>query len=529
MADGGRRSEGAPAPTTWLVGGTIAAAVVGPSLIRGGYTAVGQTVLVLLAAAALLEVLLLWPAPVIRALRSPVTIVLATLGGFVALSALWTIGPPDSAIRWGLVILAYASLAGATGALVARCGLIPIAAGIALLAAVEAALGLGAAALRVEPMAAVVSGSWRPGGTLEYAAALGNLQVCALPVALWAVTSERRVVAWFGALALALAGATLGTVDSRFDLALAAAVLVALAVFVDHRRRSRGAVVAAVVLIAASAVAGALVIGGRVVAGAAGGGGARLGAIALVCFVLATAWPLIRAAASKATARRAAISASVCVVGAGALWVAAGYTSTLLAAGTGGLGHGRISYWRAAVEGWERRPVLGSGAETFYIATSHFQSANDLTLFAHDLPLELATELGVVGFALGLCMYAAAARDLRIAIRAPDASLLAPTVVCFLLANLIDWPWHLAGFGALWATATGALSATALELRDRSVDEDPTEPVDAPQPAPAAVAATRPPGRSSHTSWQFAKPRSGRGAFSRTFRRRRPRLGPIVE
>jgi hypothetical protein len=39
-----------------------------------------------------------------------------------------------------------------------------------------------------------------------------------------------------------------------------------------------------------------------------------------------------------------------------------------------------------------------------------------------------------------------------------------PTVVAFLLANLIDWPWHLAGSGAVWAAALGGLlSVKALE------------------------------------------------------------------
>jgi hypothetical protein len=41
----------------------------------------------------------------------------------------------------------------------------------------------------------------------------------------------------------------------------------------------------------------------------------------------------------------------------------------------------------------------------------------------------------------------------------PRAWLVAPAVAAFLLANLVDWPWHLAGLGAVWAAALGACVA----------------------------------------------------------------------
>ena len=101
--------------------------------------------------------------------------------------------------------------------------------------------------------------------------------------------------------------------------------------------------------------------------------------------------------------------------------------------------------------------MLGSGAGSFYQASIGYQAANDRTLFAHNLPLELAAELGIFGLFLGLCLYAGVALTLWRTIRAPNAWLLAPTVGCFLLANLVDWPWHLAGLGAAWAAAAGGL------------------------------------------------------------------------
>jgi hypothetical protein len=41
----------------------------------------------------------------------------------------------------------------------------------------------------------------------------------------------------------------------------------------------------------------------------------------------------------------------------------------------------------------------------------------------------------------------------------PDAWPVAVPAVAFLVANLVDWPWHIAGIGAVWAVAIGSLLA----------------------------------------------------------------------
>jgi hypothetical protein len=38
---------------------------------------------------------------------------------------------------------------------------------------------------------------------------------------------------------------------------------------------------------------------------------------------------------------------------------------------------------------------------------------------------------------------------------------LGPAVIAFLIANLFDWPWHLAGADAIFALALGALAASS--------------------------------------------------------------------
>ncbi len=402
--------------------------------------------------------MLLAPRELSGSIRVPVVPALLLLGVLTASSAAWTIGPPGAAARWGLVIVAYGVIAVAAYVLASRAGLWPVAVGIASLAMLEAVLGLGSAALHRGPWAELIGGSWRPGGTLEYAAALGLLEIGALPVALRAASSPSARVTYGGGLTIAVIGAALGCADSRTDLGLVAATLIFLGAFADQRQLPRRVVLASTGLLALAIVAGTLLLGRHVQPNATGGGIARLLGITLASFALAAAWPALRALTARLEVRRVVILVVIAVVGGAAVWLAAGYASTLISTGNG-LDHGRISYWTAAVRAWEHRPILGSGAGTFAEASARYQSPHDPTLFAHDLPLELATELGVLGFVAGLLLYGAAAWTLLRTLRIPSAWLLAPTVGCFLLANLVDWPWHLAGLGAVWAAAAGGLGA----------------------------------------------------------------------
>jgi O-antigen ligase len=79
-------------------------------------------------------------------------------------------------------------------------------------------------------------------------------------------------------------------------------------------------------------------------------------------------------------------------------------------------------------------------------------------VFAHDLPLELGAELGLAGFALAIALYVAVGQALWRARRTRAALLLGPAAAAFLVAGLVDWPWHLAGSGAIWALSVGALT-----------------------------------------------------------------------
>jgi O-antigen ligase len=114
--------------------------------------------------------------------------------------------------------------------------------------------------------------------------------------------------------------------------------------------------------------------------------------------------------------------------------------------------------WHAGLDAAARRPLAGSGSATFLQATVLDQPGHGRqTRFAHDLPLELWVELGALGLALGLGLYASCTRALWRARVTPALWLAGPAVGAFLVSNTVDWTWHLAGVGALFALALGAL------------------------------------------------------------------------
>jgi O-antigen ligase len=168
-----------------------------------------------------------------------------------------------------------------------------------------------------------------------------------------------------------------------------------------------------------------------------------------------------RRASTARTVRIAAVAIGLAAAAVIALAVTvAGDTGaskdTHRAAVSGGFSHGRIRTWRAAIETAGDRPLAGSGADSFLAASVVHQRSSPVR-FAHDLPLELAAELGVAGLGLAIALYATAARILWRRRAAGVTWLLGPAAGGFLAANVIDWPWHLAGAGAVWAAALGGL------------------------------------------------------------------------
>lgn len=334
----------------------------------------------------------------LRALRHPLALVLALLALLGAASALWTLGPEERTLRWAAVTAGWLGVfVGAAVAARTGRGRLALAGGVAAIAAVSAAAGLGAAVLHEHPYALRIAGDWRPAGPLEYPPALALLVVCALPAFVGLARARTLALRVAGAAGLALSAAVLLLAQSRVGLALGLGVVAALA----YRASGRRVIVISVGIVALAA--GAVSFGS--------GDGPESGFL-----------------------------------------------------------HGREDTWRAAIETFLDRPLHGAGADAFLAGSARHQHGASIR-FAHDLPLELAAELGILGLLVALALYAASGRLAWGARASQEGWLFGPAVVAFPLANLLDWPWHLAGMGAIWALGAGALAGSG-----RDAANPPGEP-----------------------------------------------------
>jgi hypothetical protein len=447
----------------------LAAAVSEAVLDEGGFKPAGRVVFGVLALATLAAAMRVDRPAALRAAREPVALALWTLAALGALSAIWTVGLVGDSLRWALVTFGYGALfVGAAVAGRLRRGTTAIAAGIGALATISAIVGIAAAAGFNDLFADYVRGTWRPGGTLEYSAALSLLAVSALPAALGAMCARSRRLVAAGSVCGATCAIVLALDDSRAELALAA-IVCAIAVAIPARtvRAGRSWAIGAVGTLCVTAGAAHLIAGGHLRSSAAPHTARTLVDLALAGLVPSVAWLLVRRAAGRdvrvAVRRRLALVVAGCAI---AILAAAAATTSGVAATphdpSGGFWHGRVHVWHVALDTFADRPLVGSGADSFLAATVVRQRSSPVR-FAHDLPLELAVELGIPGILLAIALYAGSAIVLWRSRSSGAAWLLAGTAVAFLVANLIDWPWHLAGSGAVWAVALGGLASVAPE------------------------------------------------------------------
>jgi hypothetical protein len=457
---------------------TLAAAAAAAALAvfaGGGFDPVPRALFVPAAGIALICAAAADREAALRSLASPVPLVLLALASLAALSAAWTIAAPADALRWGAVIAAYAALASASAVVASRPGGVRrLAAVLCAVAAVAALLGLIAVALRVDPLALRLGRVWRPAGPFEYPPALALLQVSALPGLMAAMTLGRGALPYAASVAAAMAGAVLGLADSRVELVLAALAVGAAVAGLWTRPEARRRGPAAAALMALAALAAHLALGGAARGDELGGDGGRLGVLLVLLAAAPPLWWALRAAADGGgrEARRMAVPALAAAAGAAAILVAASaFEEPLRGRGSepvSGVAHGRERLWEAAVSAGAERPVQGAGSEAFYVASIEDQEG-PRSLYAHSLPLELWVELGIAGALLAIALYAASVRELWRARRTDVVWLLGPAAAAFLAANLVDWPWHLAGAGAVWAVAIGGVVGAAGAGRGGSV------------------------------------------------------------
>ena len=418
---------------------------------RGGYTDDARGVVAALAGLAALAAVAVAPEAAGRAARHPIVLTLAALAAITALTAAWTIGAPSDAARDAGAVLALCALVVAAAWLPAPWGH----AGILLVAALATAVaGLAATIATSEPLALNLCGSWRPAGPFEYPPALALVCAGALPVALCAATERRRAVAIPGALAAWLLVITVALTANRTAIGLSALAVTACVALAPRARAVGPAALATIV----AATASALILHGDL---ARASDGAR--PLALLPVLIVVAVVLWTGGERPGAWRRGRWTAVVAVAG---ILATTGVVLGDRGSPCGGdPSHGRVGIWRAALHTATERPLQGYGAGTFLAATTERQLEERPvpTRFAHDLGLQEWVELGIVGLLAVIAWYLAVGWTLARELWPPRSNaaawLLAPAVAAFPLANLLDWPWALAGTGALWAVAAGGLLA----------------------------------------------------------------------
>ncbi len=132
-------------------------------------------------------------------------------------------------------------------------------------------------------------------------------------------------------------------------------------------------------------------------------------------------------------------------------------------------GTGRHDYWRVAIDAWQEAPLIGHGAGTYVFSWDQLRSIYLPALDAHSLYLESFAELGVIGgllvlgFVLGAIWVAFVAWRAAPPERREALAALLAAMVAFAVAAGFDWFWEIAGLGAVFILAAGALAAARCE------------------------------------------------------------------
>jgi len=160
--------------------------------------------------------------------------------------------------------------------------------------------------------------------------------------------------------------------------------------------------------------------------------------------------------------RRAAIAAGVAVAVAGVVFLAVrGIGSGTVSNGGGRLAstssNFRFTWWSQAWRGFEHHVLLGTGAGSFGLVNQLYRTTYlDSTIEPHNLPLQLLSELGIVGLAL---LALAVAMLVRPSLHRRGHELaLALLLPAFLVHALVDVDWDFLAVAVPAFVAAGALA-----------------------------------------------------------------------
>jgi hypothetical protein len=487
--------------------GAVVAAAGGALAFAAFFFARGTALssLVWIGAFALLVVAVVAAATLVGALPAPRLDVAGAgfLAGLFALAiwigatTLWSVSPEDS---WQytnrtLVYAAFALLGAFSAALLQRPAE-TLVRGSALL--LSLLLGWALLAKCVPSLYSDYGRLARLRAPVDYWNELALLAAVAVPVALW--LAARRPAA--GTVLLYGAGLTALLTYSRFGIALACLAAVAWTVLADDRVAGLAAVgiggAAAVAVFGAALALPGITKDGQPHAVRAHDG--RLFALALVGGAAAVAGSssLVRRRlhVSDATRRRiertaaiagvaaAVVLVVVAAVFAGRIWHAfANPLSSQIGSNRGRLGSlnssNRWSWWQEAWHAFVRHPGGGTGAGTFQFTDLMLRRTSLVTTTEpHNVPLQLLSETGIVGFLLfvGACV-AALFGVARARVRASGAERAAVTALAigamaFLAHLVVDTDWDYVAtcgpllfvVGALVVRGSSTVSATRRPL-----------------------------------------------------------------
>ncbi len=151
--------------------------------------------------------------------------------------------------------------------------------------------------------------------------------------------------------------------------------------------------------------------------------------------------------------------------------------SDLYEAGTphliSGFGSGRYDIWRVGFHAFERRPMVGTGVDTFGVEYLRHRTRLQDPLYPHSIELRTLVETGIVGTALLLGFFVAV--GVRIARNLRQASELARGVVAtcvavvayWLIHGSVDWLWEVPVLGA-FAFACIGLACTTVDVSGKA-------------------------------------------------------------
>jgi len=143
-----------------------------------------------------------------------------------------------------------------------------------------------------------------------------------------------------------------------------------------------------------------------------------------------------------------------------------------------GFDHGRFTLWSDSIAVAQDRLVLGYGQGSYLLATG--STLEQPVRYGHSLVIDSLVELGIVGALASLGVLIGVLRLFFKHFRDPRAWLAIPMLIGFTLLVFLDWSWHIAVLGGIWAVCIGWLEGLG-ELSSEGEARDAQPPSKLPQ------------------------------------------------